>query len=387
MTSDHNPANLARHTLDRAFSPSRLALAIAPGRVNLIGEHVDYNDGLVLPIAINLHTAVAAARSTSPRTRLLAADLNQRVEIPAPARVAPDPGSMPAWARYPAGVLHLLAALQPEPPPPLDLAVASNIPMGAGLSSSAALEIAVALAACRAWNVSPPAPLDLAKLAQRAEHEFAGVPCGLMDQAASLLARADHALLLDCQDLAVSHVPIPNSLAVLILDTGVRHELATSQYARRRDDCRLAASALGLESLRHATPSDVERLTDPRLQRRTRHVVTEIARVGALASALRVRDAGTIGLLLNASHASLRDDYQVSCPELDAAAEFLRRQPGVLGARMTGGGFGGSVIALVEASHAPETLARASAVARGLPPTLAHPVAGAWELNQPARPQ
>jgi galactokinase len=357
---------------------------LAPGRVNIIGEHTDYNDGFVLPFALG-EGIVAAA---SPRRDDVLALRTRRdpaasVEVPL-ARLRPGPGGTPAkleeireqlpgWARYPAGVAcSLLAAGYPVPG--ASLAIDSCVPDGAGLSSSAALECSVALALTElvtpdslgAWATGVPDPCvaarpdvprpKLAAIARRAENEFAGVPSGIMDQSASLLCRSGHALLLDCQSLESSQVPFRPGRAgvrVLVIDTRAKHELADGEYGSRQAECAEAARRLGVPSLRAiGDVSALHALDDPVLHRRARHVVTDDLRVRQVTSLLRASGGGDfrtlsdVGTLLTQSHASLRDDFQVSWPEADVTVE-VAVDAGALGARMTGGGFGGSVLALV----------------------------------------
>jgi galactokinase len=320
----------------------------APGRVNLIGEHTDYNDGLVLPFALPWGVTAAAARGDDDVLRL-----RSRQAADAPVDVAVGelaPGRVTGWAAYPAGVVWALRAAG-HPAGGVSLLIDGDLPAGAGLSSSAALECAVALALRDLFELDVARP-ELAGIAQRAENEFVGMPCGIMDQSASLLCVEDHALLLDCRSLLTTQVPLDlGGLAPLIIDTGVRHELVAGEYAARRAACERAARLLGVDALR-----DIDDLTgaldtlsaggDHEARRRARHVVTEIHRVNAAVGLLRAGAAGQVGALLNHSHLSLRDDFEVSWPAADlAVGEAVRA--GARGARMMGGGFGGSVLALV----------------------------------------
>jgi galactokinase len=320
----------------------------APGRVNLIGEHTDYNEGFVLPFAIAQGVRAAASRRDDG-----VLDLRSRQAAGEPATVALgtlSPGKPAGWAAYPAGVAWALAE-SGCPVGGARIAIDADLERGAALSSSAALECATALALTDLYGLSVPRP-DLAALARRAENEFAGVPSGIMDQSASLLCTAGHALLLDCRSGESSAVPLDLAaagLVLLVVDTRVRHVLSDGRYAERRRSCEKAAAALGVPSLRDVTdnPGAVECLADPVLRRRARHVVTENARVLKTVDLLRAGEAARCGPLLTASHASLRDDFEVSWPQADAAVDAAVTG-GALGARMTGGGFGGSVIALVE---------------------------------------
>jgi galactokinase len=319
----------------------------APGRVNLIGEHTDYNDGFVLPFALAQGVRAAVSRR---KDGLL--ELRSRQTPDAPAAVALDaltPGSPDGWAAYPAGAAWALREAG-IPVGGASVAIDADLERGAALSSSAALECATALALTELYGLSVPRP-ELAVLARRGENEFVGVPTGIMDQSASLLCEEGHALLLDCRSGETSAVPLDLAavgLVLLVVDTGVRHALSDGRYASRRRDCEEAARALGVASLRDVTDIEaVERLADPVLRRRARHVVTEDVRVLETVALLRAGEAARCGPLLTASHISLRDDFEVSWPQADAAVG-AGVAGGALGARMTGGGFGGSVIALVE---------------------------------------
>jgi len=324
----------------------------APGRVNLIGEHTDYNDGFVLPAAIDRLVLVAAGRRDGGRLRLW----SLQAEPPADLELAGiGPGTVGGWAAYPAGVAWALGQAGVELGG-ADLVVDGDVPAGSGLSSSAALECATATALADLGG----AGLDraaLAGLARRAENEVVGVPSGVMDQMVSMLGRAGHALFLDTRSLGAEQVPLPleaAGLCLVVIDTRAGHRLVDGAYADRRAACQAAAAVLGVPALRDATPALLERYAaapgDPGL-RRARHVVTENARVLAAVELLRAGDLDRLGPLLAASHASLRDDYEVSSPELDTAVEAAV-DAGAAGARMTGAGFGGSAIALVRADLA-----------------------------------
>jgi galactokinase len=311
------------------------AVATAPGRVNLLGEHTDYNDGFVLPVAIRQRTSVAMRRNGTDGFSLHAAELAQTARF----TLATPPGDH--FASYVYGCL-VLAAGQGAAVPGLDIEVSSEVPMGVGLSSSAALEVAT-LRCLRTLLSLPLDDVQIAQLAQRAEIEFAHVRCGIMDQMASSLANTDRALLIDTRTLERRDVPLPPHSAVLVLDSGVPRTLAGSGYNRRRAECEAAAQGLGVASLRDVRQlEDIGRLPEV-LRRRARHVFTENARV---LQAAQCRDAVQFGWLMNASHASLRDDYEVSTPELDLLVSLLQAQPQVFGARLTGAGFGGACVAL-----------------------------------------
>jgi galactokinase len=324
----------------------------SPGRVNIIGEHTDYNGGFVLPVALEFGVAVAA----SPRSdgRLTARSLQEPGVDLAVAIDRLAPGDIGGWAAYPAGVVWALATAG-QVVPGLDLVVDGDVPQGAGLSSSAALECATAMACNDLFDLGLDRP-DLALLAQEAENDFVGMPCGIMDQTASLLCRRGHALFLDTLTLDTEQVPLEladHGLAVVVIDTNAPHRLVDGEYANRRRTCEAAARLLGVTQLRELDPADLPAvesdLEEPVMRRRVRHVVTENARVLDVVSLLEKGDIRAIGPALVASHASLRDDYEVTVPELDVAVDAAL-DAGAIGARMTGGGFGGCAIALVEAA-------------------------------------
>jgi galactokinase len=340
-------------------APCRPAgLGQAPGRVNLIGEHTDYNAGLVLPIALPQRT-YAAVRSRHDRLVRLVSAGHSLVEIELDDIA---PGRPDSWARYPAGVLWALEQAGYQLPG-FDIAIVSQVPVGAGLSSSAAIEGAVAVAVaelCQLGLLADDAGRQqLAAYCQQAENQIALAPTGGMDQAASLRSQAGHALNLDCADGSVRQVPFdldPVGLVLLVIDTKASHSLSDGQYGARRADCEQAAAELGLTSLRQVDPLALEAalaaLSNDRLRRRVRHVVTEIQRVSQAIEVLTAGDFVALGRLFSASHQSLRDDYEVSCPELDTVQQLAERS-GALGARMTGGGFGGSAIALLPVEQVP----------------------------------
>lgn len=310
--------------------------ATAPGRVNLIGDHTDYLGGLALPMAIDLATTVTAEVG-GDRVVLSSDQEPGVVDLPVDDPLgALEPASVPGWGRYVAGVVAEVA-----PAAGLSGRVSSTVPVGAGLSSSAALEVAVALALGFEGS-----PLELAAACQRAEQRAAGVPCGIMDQLTSAAGVAGHALLIDFSTLEVTPVPLPTGVEVVVVHSGQARNLAGSAYSERRAACEAAESHIG--PLRAATGADLARLADPVLARRARHVVTECARVREVAGALADGDPGRAGRAMVASHASLRDNFEVSTPVLDALVERLVATPGVFGARLTGAGFGGCVVALSE---------------------------------------
>ncbi|MER7509472.1 galactokinase [Streptomyces lavendulae] len=321
----------------------------APGRVNLIGEHTDYNDGFALPIAIPRHTLVAARHRQDGRLRLHSAQVDGPVIDLDLARLTP--GAVTTWAAYPAGVVWALLE-DGQRIGGADLHIDSTVPTGAGLSSSAALECAVAFAYDDLYGLGLSAPA-LALLAQRAENGFAGVPCGAMDQLASACCNEAAALHLDIRAGAHEQVPFDpqaHGLSLLVVDTRVKHDLGDGAYAALRSGCEEAARRLGLAALRDLTPADLPRVAEDLpapLVPLARHVVTENGRVAEAVSRLRAGHVAKLGPILTEGHASLRDDFRISCAESDLVVDTALAH-GALGARMTGGGFGGSVIVLAE---------------------------------------
>jgi galactokinase len=322
----------------------------APGRVNLIGEHTDYNLGFVLPFAINRRTVAALGLREDRRVRVGSTFADELVELDLDDL---GPAALDGWSAYPLGVAWALGEFGAdlEAVPGFDLLIDSNVPVGAGLSSSAAIESAVAVALNDVWRLGFDRQ-TLARVGQRAENVAVGAPTGIMDQSASLLGEADSAVFLDCRSLDAQVVPLgleQAGLEIVIIDTGVTHAHATGGYADRRASCEAGAKALGVESLRDVSVADLERareLLDDVTFRRVRHVVTEDQRVLDTVRTLREQGPAAIGELLDASHVSMRDDFEISVPELDLAVETAQAN-GAIGARMTGGGFGGSAIALV----------------------------------------
>jgi len=342
----------------RVFDHAPEGIWSAPGRVNLIGEFTDYNDGFVLPLALPFAARACAARRDDDLLRVASAQRSERGESPivtaALGRLSPATAS--SWVSYVLGVVWALreagAALGG-----LELYIDSDVPIGAGLSSSAALECSVALALHDLYKL-PFSLLDLARLAQRAENDYVGVPTGIMDQTASLLCRAGHALFLDTRTLEVRQVPLdlePVGLTMLVVNTGVKHVLGDSAYADRRRDCQRAAKEIGVAALRDVMPEEMDvalaRLDDYVVRRRARHVISENGRVREVVRLLESGRAAEVGPVLSAGHRSLRDDFNVSCAEVDTAVDVAVAN-GALGARMTGGGFGGSVVVLLETAAA-----------------------------------
>jgi galactokinase len=318
----------------------------APGRVNLIGEHTDYNEGFVMPAALERYVWVAGMPPPEDLLHLESLDLGQSWRGP----VGPcQPPAAPRWAALAAGVARVLEEKGLDLVP-AHLLVAGDLPQGAGLASSAAFEVAVGLALLDLAGRSL-APERLALACQEAEHRFGKTRCGVMDQMASCACLEGHALFLDCRTLQSRPVPLPPQVAILVCDSMVRHRLADSEYNLRRQQCEEAARRMGVRALRDLAPGDLaraRRVLDPLLYRRCRHVVTENQRALEGAQALQAGDARAFGRLMFASHESLRRDFEVSCPELDLLVECSRGFGGLVGARMTGGGFGGCTVHLVE---------------------------------------
>jgi galactokinase len=329
-------------------------IVAAPGRVNLIGEHTDYNDGFVFPMAIERYTVIAADRpaGNTKQIHLVSTCCEKPANIDLAQPLKPFPKG--TWTNYPAGVIagFLARGLNPGG---FDAVIHSTVPFGGGLSSSAALEVATAtlLEVITGKKLDP---VEKALLCQKAEHEYAGMPCGIMDQFISVMGRENHLLLLDCRSRRTEQVPLNDpSIAVLIVNTNVKHELTGSEYPARRKQCETAAKILGVPSLRSATARALEEAKgrmDEVVFRRARHVIGEIERTVYASEGVRASNWAAVGQLMYASHYSLRDDYEVSCNELDAVVritEDIGIKGGVFGCRMTGGGFGGCTVALVKA--------------------------------------
>lgn len=310
----------------------------APGRVNLIGEHTDYNQGFVLPLIIEKRCFAAGDRGGDAGfVEVTSREFGETVRF----RIGDDAMRKRGWAAYVAGVVAQINARK-SLRDGLRISIAADIPVGAGLSSSAALEVAVARLICELSEFELDG-MALAKLCMRAEHEYAGVPCGLMDQAVVSAGREGFAMLIDCRDESFEHVPLPHGFELLILDSGVKHAHGAGEFRKRVEECAQAAVALGVASLRDGEGLDLSFLP-PLLRRRAEHVTEENRRVLRAVDMLRCQDLSGLGELLKSSHQSLRDDFEVSCPEVDALVEHASGVRGVYGARMTGGGFGGSVI-------------------------------------------
>ena len=364
------------------FGEAPAHIVRAPGRVNLLGEHVDYNDGFVLPIAIDRATWLAFSPSDKEHTTLVAADLSEEVSFtPETLSAKTDAAgkSLPGWALYPAGVMWALreAGLAT---PALKGVYSSNVPQGSGLSSSASVEMAFALAwqTLGGWQLSP---MERALLGQKAENQYVGVNCGIMDQFASACGEQDRLLYLDCRSLEWHTLPLPNDVAIVIADTTIRRALTSGEYNKRRADCEEAVRVLSVElpAVRSLRDVDVETFNrfagqlPERVQKRARHVVEEIERSQRVIPVLERGDMPEFGKLINDCHASLRDLYEVSIPELDTMVDVAQSLPGCYGARLTGAGFGGCTVNLVTRGQADvfsQSLAEGYKVKTGIQPEI-----------------
>ena len=343
-------SNALSLVFEKHFQAPPERLVQAPGRVNLIGEHTDYNDGFVLPCAINFQTVVAASPRADDRVHVVALDFNEAVDqfdVSMPIQYREDA----PWTNYVRGVVSTLVAkglrLRGA-----NLAISGNVPQGAGLSSSASLEVAVAQTFKSLFQLDTLSPTDLALIGQQAENQFVGCQCGIMDQLISARGQTGHALLIDCRSLDTEAVSIPTGLAVMIVHSRVERGLVESEYNTRRQQCEAAAKHFGVQALRDLSVFDLEQnrgqSLDPITWRRARHVVTENARTLAAAEALRTQDLPQLSQLMAASHASMRDDFEITVPAIDQLVGLIAEQLGDQGGvRMTGGGFGGCVVALV----------------------------------------
>jgi galactokinase len=366
-------------------------IVAAPGRVNVIGEHTDYNDGFVLPMAIDRCTVIAAApaKSASPRIHIADGQTTGIVKVSLKGLVKKED---PAWANYVRGVIAGFQRLKAKIPS-LDMMINTTVPLGGGLSSSAALEVATAtlLEVATGQTLDP---VDKALLCQKAEHEYAGMPCGIMDQFISVMGKDGHLLLLDCRSRKTELVPLTDeSLSLLIVNTNVKHELTGGGYAKRREQCYEAAKILSVPSLRDANMKMLKAAKaklDPVVFQRARHVIGEIDRTPKAARAIKAGNWPKVGELMYASHYSLKDDYDVSCAELDVVVELagaIGTKGGVIGCRMTGGGFGGCAVALVETAKVKAIsgqIAKEYKKRTGIKPTLfvSRPAAGAQVVKQ-----
>jgi galactokinase len=352
LDGDETPRDVARR-FESLFA-ARPRLVRAPGRVNLIGEHTDYTGGFVMPVAIQLRTTVAIASGSDSTLTIHSENVGETATIDLSQSLRPSG----QWSDYVSGVAAVLLQegcnLRGA-----QMFLTSSVPRGAGLSSSAALEVAAGFALLREAG-KPFDHLSLAKWCQRAENEFVGARCGIMDQYIACFGQRDRALLIDCRSLENRALPLPSASAIVVINTMVKHSIASGEYNARRADCEAAAAILSrhlphVKTLRDVTPEDLERHVEhltPVIARRARHVVSENRRVLAAADALERGDLARFGELMGESHRSLRDDYEVSCPELDLLVELAASEPGVFGTRMTGGGFGGCTVSLVNTADA-----------------------------------
>jgi galactokinase len=357
-------ASMRQALVERLGDPrSNARLFRAPGRVNLIGEHTDYNNGFVMPMAIGLDSWVLMSPRDDGRLAIHSLNLDETVwhRLGDPAEAA-QPGGF-QWSQYVIGVAESLRS-SGYPISGANLVIHGNVPIGSGLSSSASLEVAVAMALISRLAGEPPTTLEIAQICQRAENEYVGARCGIMDQFVAVHGVEGHAVMLDCQSFDHSLVSMrfdSNPVSILVCNTMVRHQLASGEYNRRRQECEAAVAVIAANnpSVRSLRDVSIAMLDDSRAQlapvlfRRARHVVTENSRVGEMASALAIGDLGSIGEAMRASHQSLRDDYSVSCEELDHMVASASDLPGVVGSRMTGGGFGGCTVNLVEKESLP----------------------------------
>jgi galactokinase len=406
--------NSATATFEHRYGRPPSWIVAAPGRVNLIGEHVDYNDGFVMPMAIDRYCVIAAGkandesrmkndelnvhssfdiRHSSSAARLYSAATDGEATISLAARTM---HTMPGhWSNYVAGVIALCETRGMRPPA-FHAVIESAVPFGGGLSSSASLEVATATL-IEAMTGTSLDPVEKALLCQKAEHEFAGVPCGIMDQFASVMCQANHLMLLDCRSQQIEHIPLidPN-VTVLVINSNVKHELSGGEYALRRAQCESAARKLGVAALRNTTISQLE---SQRGQlnvvefRRARHVIGEIARTIEASTAIKSGDWPRVGQLMYASHDSLRYDYEVSCRELDVLVTLARDlgvERGMIGSRMTGGGFGGCIVSLVKTDRAGDVgnyLTEHYEAETGIEPSVltSRPARGAHIVQTPTR--
>ena len=394
--SDSDIAHQLRSTADTfaaVFGRPPTAAATAPGRVNLIGEHTDYNDGFVLPMAIERQTVIVAAPRDDRTVRLRSTAFNDEAVF----ELSPDPlPGEPSWSNYFRGPIKLCLDAGLTLDHGFDAMVDSTVPTGGGLSSSASLEVATATL-MEVLSGKTLDPVAKALLAQKAEHDYAGVPCGIMDQFISAMGKQGAALLIDCRTHETTDVPLADpSIEVLIINSNVKHELTGGEYAQRRAECEAAARMLGVQALRDATMKQLDAAIDDLSDteyRRARHIIGENERTLDAAAALRRGDWPEAGSLMFASHDALRDDFQVSCEELDILVELAARacpehegRPAIIGSRMTGGGFGGCTVSLVHAEAA-EAVTRficdAYRGATGIEPTAftTRPAAGARALE------
>ena len=350
-----NLVEKTRTAFEQQFPQSTAPLRFfrAPGRVNLIGEHTDYNDGFVLPSAINFETVVAAAPRDDRQVYVYAVDMNQQDHFDLDQPITQHPKK--TWANYVRGMAKTLLA-EGQPLRGMNLAMAGNVPRSGGLSSSAALEMALGHAFLQLSDQTPDG-VNLALSGQKTENHFVGVNSGIMDQFISSLGQADHALLIDCRDLSYRSVPIPADTAIIVVDSGIQRGLVDSEYNTRREECEAAAAHFEVKALRDVDEETFEKQAhqlNEITRRRARHVITENARTLAAAAALADGQMEALGPLMAESHRSMKEDFEITVPGIDRLVEIMQSVPGIYGARMTGGGFGGCCICLAPADVASE---------------------------------
>ncbi|MDY4281105.1 galactokinase [[Pasteurella] aerogenes] len=343
------PQQTAKHLFEQKFDRTSTLNVYAPGRVNIIGEHTDYNDGFVMPCAINYGTAVSGDKRSDALFRVYASDLDQFDEFSLLEEIVP---TSEKWTGYVRGVVKFIQARCPQFTQGADLVINGNVPLSAGLSSSASLEVAIGKF-CQQLGNLPLSNTDIALIGQQAENQFVGANCGNMDQLISALGQQDHLLMIDCRSLQTIPTPVPPGVAVMIINSHVKHDLVNGEYNIRRQQCEQAAAFFGVKALRDVSveqfyPKEQELTAlDPAMAKRARHVVTENARVLAAVEALQQGNLTRLGELMYQSHASMRDDFEITVPEIDYLVELAEVAIGNSGgARMTGGGFGGCIVAL-----------------------------------------
>jgi galactokinase len=377
-----HPKEIVRQAFQKKFGFPPPLITRAPGRVNLLGEHVDYNDGFVLPAAIDRATYIAFSPAGSEVSNLVAADFGEEVKFSRQSittKTQTDGSPLPEWACYPAGVMWALGEANLATPAMLAV-FSSDVPRGSGLSSSASVEMAfgVAWQKLGGWQLSP---MEMALLGQKAENRYVGVNCGIMDQFASACGEADHLLYLDCRSLTWQSVPLSPTLLIVVADTTIRRKLTSGEYNNRRNACETAVRLLkqdlpGITALRDVSITDFNRLSStlpPQVEKRARHIVEEIERSRQALPLLENGNFDQFGRLMNECHASLRDLYEVSCPQLDVMAKVAQGLPGCFGARLTGAGFGGCTVNLVSREQADSfarQLSEAYETACGLRPEI-----------------
>ncbi|OZN25588.1 galactokinase [Actinobacillus seminis] len=343
------PQQTAKHLFEQKFDRTSTLNVYAPGRVNIIGEHTDYNDGFVMPCAINYGTAVSGGKRSDALFRVYASDLDQFDEFSLLEEIVPISEK---WTGYVRGVVKFIQARCPQFTQGADLVISGNVPLSAGLSSSASLEVAIGKF-CQQLGDLPLSNTEIALIGQQAENQFVGANCGNMDQLISALGQQDHLLMIDCRSLQTIPTPVPPSVAVMIINSHVKHDLVNGEYNIRRQQCEQAAAFFGVNALRDVSVEQFyqkeQELTalDPAMAKRARHVVTENARVLAAVEALQQGNLTRLGELMYQSHISMRDDFEITVPEIDYLVELAEVAIGNSGgARMTGGGFGGCIVAL-----------------------------------------